>query len=789
VRSWIVSVCLVAVMVCGGLGLPVNPAYAGQPPAVSPATAVDNDGLRRALAMEQVLRSTSVPERDLLDLAIRLKRAPEGSPRVALTTPLAAAIGSQQSFWVADQAEHGFFQSTATLRYATPHVYMWVENGYNVAEDDLKRSADRFETQTYLTTRGLFGSEWDPGVDADDHISIFNGHVPGVGGYYSSADEFTQAVNRFSNQKELFYINLDNARPGTDLYDGILAHEFQHMIHWNADRNEETWVNEGMAELSSEANGFNTASSVGAFLAHPDTQLTGWADDPNSAAVNYGAAHSFMHYLWKRFGDDLIRALVAEKDNGLAALDKVLRQQHRGVTANQTFADWTVANYLGDPRVAPGDRYGIRLSEASPVLAGAFDQYPVEKDGQIHQYGTHYYELKGSGDVQIDFQGASTVKLTNNDAHSGRYQWWSNRGDDSDMTLTHAFDLTNLSAASLHFWTWYDIESGWDYAYVAVSTDGGHTWDSLQGVHNTNTNVNGNSLGWSYTGISGGGAAPVWVQEQMDLTPYAGKKILLRFEYVTDDAVNHAGFCVDDIAIPELNFADDVETDAAGWDGKGFVRSENVVPEHFVVQLIEFGSQTRVRSLGVPQVEPAAPLNPPVQQAAAIPADVAQKLRAAQSKPYDVQANDSLWKLAQQFLGDGSASDLLVAATNARHEVDPSYARIDNARAIRVGARVAVPATDAARQELLSLRGQVRGFVSTAPSAAAPALGDSVGSALAEPNTESAPGALQRIVVHGLGAEITRAVLVISAIAPVTSELATYHLSLRPVEAAAPLAQ
>ena len=64
-------------------------------------------------------------------------------------------------------------------------------------------------------------------------------------------------------------------------------------------------------------------------------------------------------------------------------------------------------------------------------------------------------------------------------AHSGRYVWWSNRGDESDTTLTRTFDLTGLEQATLQAWLWYDIEKDYDYAYVEVSTDGGQTWEVL----------------------------------------------------------------------------------------------------------------------------------------------------------------------------------------------------------------------------------------------------------------------------------------------------------------------
>jgi hypothetical protein len=105
----------------------------------------------------------------------------------------------------------------------------------------------------------------------------------------------------------------------------------------------------------------------------------------------------------------------------------------------------------------------------------------------------------------------------------------------------------------------------------------------------------GNNLGNGWTGKSGGDPAQ-WVEERVDLTPYAGKTILLRFEYVTDDAVNRPGFCLDDVAIPELSYRDDAETDG-GWQANGFLRANNTVPQRYTVQVIAFGDQTTVTPL------------------------------------------------------------------------------------------------------------------------------------------------------------------------------------------------
>jgi len=563
-------------------------------------------------SIEELLAETVLPERDLLALTTRLKKLAEPIPVVVNATPPHYEVGDRTEFWINEEATNTYFRSWATLRYITPHVYMWVEDGYEVDQDALIRSAEQFENETYPDNRRYFGSEWTPGVDNDPHISIFNGNVPGVAGYYCSPDEYSRLVNPYSNEREMFYINLDNARPGNDYYDGILAHEFQHMIQWHTDRNEDTWVNEGLAELAAYLNGYDVGAADRIFSRTPDTQLTAWADDPNLAGPNYGGSYLFMVYFLERFGDKVLRQVVASKADGIAGFDEVLADQGLGVTFKDVFADWLIANYLNDPSLGDG-RYGYRgLEVERPAVDVTYNQYPVQPvTATVHQYGADYIELQaGGGDVVVQFTGSTTVKLVDNEAHSGSYQWWSNRGDESNTTLTHAFDLTGLAQATLQAWLWYDIEKDYDYAYVEVSTDGGQTWDVLPGKYTTDYNPAGNNFGQAYTGKSGveadasedSDAQPQWVLEEMDLTPYAGQPILLRFEYITDDAVNSPGFCVDDITIPELGYHYDAEDDG-DWVALGFIRTDNTLPQRYLVQLIELGAETRVLQIELDEAQ------------------------------------------------------------------------------------------------------------------------------------------------------------------------------------------
>jgi hypothetical protein len=254
-----------------------------------------------------------------------------------------------------------------------------------------------------------------------------------------------------------------------------------------------------------------------------------------------------------------------------------------------------VALYLDDPELSAG-RFGYDLIDTpQPELDAEHTHYPVERVADVSQYGVDYIYLRGEADLTLDFYGATRARLLDTQPHSGDHFWYANRGDDSDTRLTRAFDLSALSKATLRFWTWYDIEAGWDYGYVMVSDDDGATWQILRGPYTTDADPNGNSYGWGYTGRSAGG--PSWIEEQIDLSPFAGRRILVRFEYITDDALNRLGWALDDIAIPELNYLDDVESKDSGWQAEGFVWTNNFVPQEYLVQLITFGPETTVQRL------------------------------------------------------------------------------------------------------------------------------------------------------------------------------------------------
>jgi immune inhibitor A len=143
--------------------------------------------------------------------------------------------------------------------------------------------------------------------------------------------------------------------------------------------------------------------------------------------------------------------------------------------------------------------------------------------------------------------------------YSGDYAWHSGQGNDLYNRLTQDFTLSG-SSPELTFWTWYDMESNWDYGYVTISTDGGSTWTALAGNITTSSNPNGEN---PYGGAGITGASGTWIQAQFDLSAYAGV-VKIGFEYDTNSSVVSTGWLIDDIELTGYPL-DDVESGEGGW--------------------------------------------------------------------------------------------------------------------------------------------------------------------------------------------------------------------------------
>ena len=143
-------------------------------------------------------------------------------------------------------------------------------------------------------------------------------------------------------------------------------------------------------------------------------------------------------------------------------------------------------------------------------------------------------------------------------------------------------DLTGKTSAKLTFNTTYNIEQDYDYAYIKVTPEGS---DSVMvpGNLTTTTDPNEANLGNGITGSSNG-----WVKGEFDLTQFAGQKIQLAFNYVTDAGLSMPGFYVDDIVVEADGaaiFSDDAEAETKFKMDKFTVSDGNMyTPQYYILE-------------------------------------------------------------------------------------------------------------------------------------------------------------------------------------------------------------
>ena len=559
-------------------------------------------------------------------------------------------LGDVRLLWVHDYNTGMDEQRPFQLQAITPHVYMWADPTAGATPAELQAGAQRFE-RIYNVDRRYFGEParcnklpfrqpprmqqiWgEPWYDADDnvHINIANFNIQVgatvVAGYYSSADEYPNEINQHSNEGEWFYMNSTLFNPTTDTYAAILAHEFYHMIQFPNDANEDSWVNEGMADVAIEVNGFFTltGSHTSDYAVNPEDQLTHW----DGALYDYGNAYSYLSYVLEHYGppDDpatgfkenyaLAEAITKTDEDGIEGVSEVLRTNpykdqiapyYRNKDANQVFLDRGIANIINDTSIRDGQAGYYTLAGFTVQPHGEFnDGYPRTESGETDVYGYRYYIFNSGADGSFDVTADPVVPIVPNEEGmpSPTHFLWGNRVDETETFAEREADLTSASNPHLKFSYWYDIEVDFDYAYLQVSEDDGQTWTNLECCESNDNDPNGNNQGNGITGVSDGTypdsplvAGPEWIAEDVDLSAYAGKVVRIRFQYDTDPAVNEPGFTVDNLELvdgesqiwPLATF----ETGLDGFEVYGtgastFLSIESDAENQLVLQLLKLG--------------------------------------------------------------------------------------------------------------------------------------------------------------------------------------------------------
>ncbi len=331
-----------------------------------------------------------------------------------------------------DPIEH--YQINATLRAVGQYclIYSDLSTDLNPTFLDMNHT---FETVIYPTLYEFYGSP--PDIDDNDRViilvfDIIDGLGGGqyVAGFFYPLNQYPKSQYEDSNEAEILCI--DGNQGLSHLVDGdfeTLAHEFQHMIHFGHDDDEDIWLDEGasmFAEYLIGRDPFSGSSSYKSrFSSHPDVSLTYWDyyDSESLVMANYGAAYAFFLYLAEHYGGStIIQNIVARSEDGVRSVERALENEGYLVEFKEVFRNWTIANFLDDTSFANGTYGYYNTSISMSVEDSYFASSLPRTENSVPYWGTDYlrftsrmaqpFILEFQGDLTSNFM--VTAIMTNN---------------------------------------------------------------------------------------------------------------------------------------------------------------------------------------------------------------------------------------------------------------------------------------------------------------------------------------------------------------------------------------
>lgn len=339
-----------------------------------------------------------------------------------------------------------FTEVTAEARFVGAHAAFFVDDdapagGYGTA--DLQALSDQFDDTVYPVVSGAFGEESD--IDGSDRIVILltpqvnvlspRGQPGFVGGFFFGVDLVPGTEG--SNSAEVLYSLVPDpsgiySDPRTreqllDVTPAILAHELQHLIHFNertllrdAPTSEATWLSEGLAQYAEEAvaraydavgdtdeaERFRAGSRGRArrYLARPDS-VSLIISSGKGSLEERGGGFLFTLYLADRFGPDVVTDLTQSIRLGVANVEA-----ETGTDWGALLSDWWSAVWLDGTVAESGGRsyplLDLRsyLGSPFPLMAEDLGEGDASRTGSMRSASAGYYIVTPGASGSVTFR-------------------------------------------------------------------------------------------------------------------------------------------------------------------------------------------------------------------------------------------------------------------------------------------------------------------------------------------------------------------------------------------------
>ncbi|MBT8398199.1 MAG: hypothetical protein KJN92_14600, partial [Gemmatimonadetes bacterium] len=323
-------------------------------------------------------------------------------------------LGDKRVFRVLN-AQDKFDKVTARLQHVSGRSLIYVDENApsgGFTPNDLASLALEFEDPIYPVVTGAFGSESD--LDQNERVIILLTPAvnrltdPGsdgyVGGFFYGLDLL--AGRSGSNEGEVFYAMVPDPTgsqgPAISRFTAlstipaVLAHEFEHMVHFNqrmllgkAETTEALWLSEALAQMAEDLVGETYALSHQVSKAH-QYRLGNWIraarflENPGQTSVlaslppgsldERGAGWLFLKQVYGRATpENLLAALVSSTLSGPANVSAAV-----GLTWPRLLADWAGSLYLDGINLPVRPDLRVEGVDLRLVLSAFEGFYPLE---------------------------------------------------------------------------------------------------------------------------------------------------------------------------------------------------------------------------------------------------------------------------------------------------------------------------------------------------------------------------------------------------------------------------
>lgn len=287
-------------------------------------------------------------------------------------------LGEQRTFQVLTP-DQTLSEVTATVRLVSDQAVFYedVEAAESVPSGEIKTLAELFDDPIHPTDVSVFGEA--PDLDANERIAILltpavnrltpRGSDGFVGGFFFGLDLRPELEG--SNGGEVFFVLVPDpdgvwSDPRSlevirDEVPAILAHEFQHMIHFNqrvlelgAERTDALWLSEALAQMAEDVTGEVMAgrgdlSAAALFQSANHRRAQAFLPDPANVSLivsagqgtleERGAGWLFLRYLRDiSGGNGLLTQLTQNTATGIENVTAAT-----GTSWEAVFSDWSAA--------------------------------------------------------------------------------------------------------------------------------------------------------------------------------------------------------------------------------------------------------------------------------------------------------------------------------------------------------------------------------------------------------------------------------------------------------------